>query len=231
MSANDSGLESGDLPVLEDHAELLIQGGARDGETVLMTSPVLNMGRHQENDLVIEDPSVSRRHARIVREDEQYLIRDLGSTNGTLVNSDKVTDDRALVHGDTIQLGGSEISLVFRHFSSGARTIKVAVLEPEQSGSDVEVNQKTRQVFVHGQALEPALPRKEFDLIMLLASRRGEAVSRDEIAQNVWPERPDGDVGNHEIEQCVHRVRARIEDDTSNPAFLVTIRGYGYRLF
>ena len=47
---------------------------------------------------------------------------------------------------------------------------------------------------------------------------------------SVWSERPEGDVGNHEIEQCVHRVRVRIEENPSRPKQLVTIRGFGYKL-
>ena len=74
------------------------------------------------------------------------------------------------------------------------------------------------------------MTRKEFDLVMLLDERRSEAVSRDDIAKQVWPERPDGDLGNHEIEQCVHRVRARMEEDPSKPVYVVTVRGFGYKL-
>lgn len=65
------------------------------------------------------------------------------------------------------------------------------------------VDAKARHVYVEGQKLDPPVPRKEFDLLMLLDSKWGEAISRDEISIHVWPERADGDVGNHEIEQCV----------------------------
>lgn len=92
------------------------------------------------------------------------------------------------------------------------------------------VDAKARHVYVEGQKLDPPVPRKEFDLLMLLDSKRGEAISRDEISIHVWPERTDGDVGNHEIEQCVRRVRVRIEQDPSNPRFLLTVRGFGYKL-
>ena len=111
---------------------------------------------------------------------------------------------------------------------SGAKTVRISTVQPPVDA--LVVDAKARQVYVRGDRLEPALPRKEFDLLQLLNSKRGEAVSRDEIASYVWAERPDGDVGNHEIEQCVHRVRARVEENTSKPEHLITVRGFGYKL-
>lgn len=92
----------------------------------------------------------------------------------------------------------------------------------------VVVDLKARQVYVRDQRLDPLMSRKDFDLLMLLASKRGEAINRDEIATSVWAEREDGDVGNHEIEQYVRHFR--IESDLSRPQFLMTVRGFGYKL-
>ena len=58
----------------------------------------------------------------------------------------------------------------------------------------------------------------------------GRVVSKDEIAQVVWPE-AQGDVYDANIDRMVSRVRSRIEDDDSDdPRFISTIRGYGYKL-
>ena len=56
----------------------------------------------------------------------------------------------------------------------------------------------------------------------------GAAVSRDDVAGAGWPEREDGDVGNQEIEQCIRRIRRRIERDPSAPELIVTRRSFGY---
>jgi DNA-binding response OmpR family regulator len=58
--------------------------------------------------------------------------------------------------------------------------------------------------------------------------QRGTAVSRDDVARAGWPEREDGDVGNQEIEQCIRRIRRRIERDPSAPELIVTRRSFGY---
>src|SRR5690606_18783024 len=58
------------------------------------------------------DPKVSRVHARLVRQGEQWLIEDLGSRNGTLVNGERLTERRALSFGDRVQLS-PDTMLVF----------------------------------------------------------------------------------------------------------------------
>ena len=62
------------------------------------------IGRAEETDIQFDQESVSRSHARIVVRGENYVITDLGSTNGTYVN-DRVIDDRTLHDGDIVQIG------------------------------------------------------------------------------------------------------------------------------
>jgi pSer/pThr/pTyr-binding forkhead associated (FHA) protein len=69
------------------------------------------MGRGPENDLVIDDPMVSRIHARIEFDGKGWILRDLGSSNGTRVNGSPV-GSVVLSAGDVIKVG--ESSLEFR---------------------------------------------------------------------------------------------------------------------
>jgi serine phosphatase RsbU (regulator of sigma subunit) len=66
------------------------------------------LGRQGDNDLVLLDTRISRRHARIVRDDEGYLLEDAGSRHGTFVNGEKVDASRRLKSGDQISLGVSD---------------------------------------------------------------------------------------------------------------------------
>ena len=92
------------------------------------------------------------------------------------------------------------------------------------------VTHVTRQVFVDGILLDPPLSTKQFDLIWFLYQNRGRVVSKDEIAQAVWPEM-QGEVYDANIDRMISRVRNRIEPETEDvPRFVATIRGYGYRL-
>ncbi len=222
--SNQSGISlSGGI----DRPMLLMQGGSNSGETIALNTSHTTLGRQSDNDVVFDEALASRRHAVITETQNRFFIRDLGSTNGTYLNDQRIgSDDHPIENGDVIRLGGGSISAVFTE--GGGRTMRLSTLEPPVT--DIVVDARARQVYIRGERLEPPLTRKQFDLLMLLEGRRGEAVSRDEIANSVWPERPQGDVGNHEIEQSVRRVRVRIEDDPSNPSRIVTVRGYGYRM-
>jgi len=66
----------------------------------------MTIGRSRECDLHLGDMSVSRRHAQLRREDNRWLLKDLGSLNGTRLNGMRVTAEVEVRPGDTISLGG-----------------------------------------------------------------------------------------------------------------------------
>jgi hypothetical protein len=70
--------------------------------------PLMTLGRSRDCDIAIDDPSVSRRHAELHRENGGFTLVDLGSTNGTQVNGQKI-DRVALQSGDRITLGQTEL--------------------------------------------------------------------------------------------------------------------------
>jgi hypothetical protein len=78
-----------------------------------LDEPVLTLGRDPRNDVVIDHPEVSRRHARIARQGDVWVIEDLESTNGTFVNGTRLTVPRALTRGDTIELSEA-VALIWR---------------------------------------------------------------------------------------------------------------------
>jgi pSer/pThr/pTyr-binding forkhead associated (FHA) protein len=75
----------------------------------LPTSGSLVLGRSRTCDLTLASPDSSRRHAQIDAEADGYRIRDLGSTNGTFVNGERV-EERRLATGDRIEIGGDLIT-------------------------------------------------------------------------------------------------------------------------
>lgn len=77
----------------------------------LQTVPVdgrIRIGRQADNDLVLPDPGVSRHHAEVVLERRAYVLRDLGSKNGTLVNG-SLTREHRLSDGDRFTVGRSVV--------------------------------------------------------------------------------------------------------------------------
>lgn len=89
-------------------ASYLIMTG-QGGETRFsLTERPVSIGRASDNHIVIQDANVSRYHARIELLGAGYLLKDLGSTNGTLVNGTRIGEHR-LKHGDTITVGTTKI--------------------------------------------------------------------------------------------------------------------------
>ena len=80
-----------------------------DGERVALAEGTTRIGRSPTADICLEDPSVSRRHAMILREGESVRILDDRSLNGVFVNGERVTA-RELKDGDVLQLGRNELA-------------------------------------------------------------------------------------------------------------------------
>lgn len=85
---------------------LIIVKGEEEGREIELSGRVFNMGRGADNDLVFPDIACSRRHAVLENDGEGYTVTDLGSGNGTLVNSRRIQKAR-LADGDRIEIGNT----------------------------------------------------------------------------------------------------------------------------
>lgn len=97
-------------------AEFAITSGARAGRTIRFTKDFATVGRHPSSDLQFDpqaDLDVSVRHAAVFRQGERWMVRDLGSTNGTYVNSQRVRHDHALTPGDVLRFGANGPQAIF----------------------------------------------------------------------------------------------------------------------
>ena len=92
-------------------ASLQLRRGQAQPQRVELRGTVTTIGRGRHNHMVVEDSLVSRRHCQIHREDGGFFIEDLGSTNGTFVNGQRI-HRHVLRSGDVIKLGQTE--LIFR---------------------------------------------------------------------------------------------------------------------
>jgi pSer/pThr/pTyr-binding forkhead associated (FHA) protein len=79
-----------------------------DGRRVPLAEDPVTLGRLPDCDVVLSDPNVSRRHAEVRRKGNDFVVIDLGSTNGTRLNGAGVRE-RRLTDGDEITLGGTRI--------------------------------------------------------------------------------------------------------------------------
>lgn len=140
-------------------ASVLIRSGPQKGERVRLGVPVINVGRAEYNDLVLADPSVSTMHAKLQRRDGVWILADLGSTNGTFMEGEPVTNEVAVAPGATLRFG--EISVLFEPLDEEAPSepagTRVMPALPDQDMSPVPPAQPMAPEIV---IRKPTRPRR-----------------------------------------------------------------------
>jgi len=92
--------------------QLVMHSGPTPGKIFPMEGDVITIGREAGNGIVINDAEVSRKHTQFVFQGGKYIVTDLGSTNGTFVNGQRLTGQHILQPGEVISLG-EQINLLF----------------------------------------------------------------------------------------------------------------------
>ena len=89
---------------------LVVKRGPNAGSKFVLDGDVTTAGRHPDSDIFLDDITVSRRHAEVVRTPGGYVLRDVGSLNGTYLNRERI-EEASLSNGDELQVG--KFKLVF----------------------------------------------------------------------------------------------------------------------
>jgi len=110
-------------------AKFLVRSGSMKGQRLLIKLPIVNIGRADYCDIIIPDDSVSSQHAKLTRREGIWVLTDLGSTNGTLVDGEKVEGDVPLAPGAFVRFG--DVQLVF---------------EPTDDAADMNAPKATRTI-------------------------------------------------------------------------------------
>lgn len=97
---------------MQSNFRLVMRSGPAVGKVYPLEKGEVFIGRDLSNDIVINDPEISRRHARLFTQNNSYVVEDLGSTNGTFVNGQRLVGPNILRPGDVITFG-ERLSLVF----------------------------------------------------------------------------------------------------------------------
>jgi hypothetical protein len=106
-------VDVGDV-VADDGAALVIRaGGGRVGESFPLNTDRMTIGRRPDSDIFLDDVTVSRDHALLVRRSGDYYLDDLGSLNGTYVNRHRIESHR-LEDGDELQVGKFKLTYISR---------------------------------------------------------------------------------------------------------------------
>jgi len=164
-----SGAPPGVAIVSDVYALKFISGKYQGGEFPLKGDKQLIIGRSSELDIVLVEDMVSRKHAKITLAGGQITIEDLGSTNGTFVNGEKVKTLR-LKEGDRILVGTSILKLM----KVGANAVELSDAQVKQNLEQVAVVQSQRQTktAMTGKIEEVPLP----DLLQLFHTSKKNGV-------------------------------------------------------
>ncbi|MGG0753343.1 FHA domain-containing protein [Brevibacillus laterosporus] len=235
-------------------AYLFIKKGDSNQTTVkkFITETECTIGRRgatYQPDLSFTSLFISRQHAVIRQERNQYVLYDLDSKHGTEVNGQPLQNaPHVLQYGDRITLAKGEAEFIFftlendldvtREFirpldaskDQMAKQVEPVAVHVNMDVKGLTINVERREILLDGDRLY--LSGKDIDLLMLMYERVNQAVSYDEMKVHVWPERTstvDGlpDVGRAEINALVYRLRKRLGEYGDK---IITIPRYGYML-
>ena len=126
-------------PIAAPLASFLFRSGELRGKRLPIKVPVVNIGRGDYNDVVIADPSVSTMHAKLQRRDAVWILTDLGSTNGTFVEGERLTGEAPLGPGTTLRFG--DVSALFEPLDDSVpaprsdSTRMMPRIEPEEASA------------------------------------------------------------------------------------------------
>lgn len=112
-----------------DGSWLVMSQGPQPGQTFMLDRDWLTVGRDPSNDIVINDPQVSRQHLRITRQGQMVVIEDLGSTNGSFANGVRLTGSHVMSNGDVIGLGDG-VTLTYYEVGIAADIAETVVGHP-----------------------------------------------------------------------------------------------------
>lgn len=211
-----------DLPLL------IGQIGPLNGQKWVISDELI-IGRGLDCHIIITDRQVSRFHAQLTHHQNHSVeITDLGSKNGTFLNGKKVTGTLSVKEGDQIK-----IALVqnFLFISSDAT---VPLTEGDQAQpvkvGKLLIDKRTRRVWIHEHEIIPPLSVQQFRLLQCLYDQQEDVVTREKIVMAVWGLQEGEGVTEQALDALVRRLRERIAELDDKHTYLVTARGFGFRL-
>jgi pSer/pThr/pTyr-binding forkhead associated (FHA) protein len=144
-----------------------ISGKYQGGEFPLEPDREIIVGRSSDLDMVLVEEMVSRKHARIEHRDGQLMIEDLGSTNGTFVNGERIAGKTSLSEGDRVLIGSNILRVVPSSTETGAPVTRRSI-EPPGGAARVPRRTETEGARMTGSIEEIPLP----DLLQLFGTSR-----------------------------------------------------------
>lgn len=129
-------------------AFLYVERGPGAGQLLEVKQGVVVVGRASVSDLRLQHPSISRRHAQVKRQGEQFFVKDLGSQNGTFVNKQRIATEVEVKPGDSIAMGNALLRLR-GPLEKGEKLEKVTPVGPKGAKARIETAVVARHTGSH----------------------------------------------------------------------------------
>lgn len=215
--------------LIQSQPVLVGQGGPLNGYRWTLTNQLI-IGRTSSCDIAITNQQVSREHARIFISDANPYLEDLGSKNGTFHNGKPVTDPTPLVDGDVVQIALAQEFI----FLGQDATVPLAPGDFESSVISyfrrIRLEKDSCRTWIMNRELEPPLSVLQFSFLSLLSEAGGRLLSRTEVINGVWGSQQSLGVTDQALDALVRRLRERLAELDPDHAYIITVRGQGFRL-
>jgi predicted component of type VI protein secretion system len=106
--------------------QFVMHSGPNTGKIYPLEAPEIVIGRDAGNIIAINDAEISRKHAKLTLQNSTYLLQDLGSTNGTFINGQRITTPQELKPGDSVTLGENIVLMYETSFDPNATVVSSA---------------------------------------------------------------------------------------------------------
>ena len=131
--------------------QLSVVEGLDKGKKYSLVKPITKIGKKEGNDFIVSDGTVSRKHLAIEYSSDTFVLKDMGSTNGTYVNGTRVKE-AYLLPGDRIKIGNTVLEFV-----AFEEKVQIEPSENDSFGSMVGASLKMRQIFGILEKISPSL--------------------------------------------------------------------------
>ena len=203
------------------YAVILVYQPDGSVKDIQLTSDQVVIGRSDDCDVIIEGKLISRHHACIRKQKSGYVIEDLQSQNGTLLNGKYIKDIQHLSDGDVIELGGMG-KLVFSDSESTSSFLSASIV-------GIWLDVEKQDIWIDGICLNPKLSPAQYKMMEVLFAKKDLICTRAEIVSAVWPNVTEG-VSEEAIDALIKRVRARLAEVNQGDQYLITLRSRGLML-
>lgn len=207
---------------------ILIRDTTGAERAVSVDQSVVTIGREPTSTIRIDSLYVSRRHARIEQSDERAVLVDLGSSNGTSLNGERVEGTMLISPGDIVRIGDVTLECLAEDLTDGStRTLTAKRPEPPPPPDLLRVDVQAYEVFVGEGKLERRLSAQEFELLSYLYTNRERVCQRQELGDSIWG---SGNWDPNMLHRLVHRLKEKLEPNPEKPRYVQTVPWVGYRL-